>query len=115
MLKPYLPKRSKPVTDEQATPKGNQPKSLSDTREELGLARDPVKMDDLVGDEIVVIGIREWQGRYGPCATIHLARDGEPLYCVTGATVVRQKLLEVTDHFPLTCTIIKEEEYYDIV
>lgn len=90
-------------------------RSLSKTREELGLVRESVKIEELVGEEIVVTGIREWTGRYGQCATIHLVRDGEPLYTVTGATVIRQKLEEVKIHFPLSCTIVKEEEYYDIV
>lgn len=89
-------------------------KSLSEVRQELDLARDPIKLAELVNRPIVVENIRDWVGDYGPTYTIDLTLNGERYFCVTSAQVVTEKLLEVAEYLPLRCEVVDRGQYYDI-
>ena len=92
---------------------------LSDVIADLGSeAEAVVDINDLLDTPIAVIDVQECKGDFGVYVFV-LFRDqtGRLLAFTTGGVVVMRKLLAVkaANRFPVSCTISKPDNYYNIV
>lgn len=77
-------------------------------------AQGPLKMDDLVGKRITVLGYTLGKGQFGPRARIRVIYQGAERILITGSSVVLERLGAVKEHFPVVCTVKKPGRYYTI-
>jgi len=84
------------------------------------LQGDQHKVRDLVGKEIVITRIEEWQGEKGPYLAVEFEHDGAVDFFFTSHKVVKRKLDQCREDLPLLATITRcknektGQTYFDI-
>lgn len=80
---------------------------------------DYVPMADLLDSQVLITGISDSDGEYGPGLRLEVLQDGREMVTLTSSKVLVEKFNKVRDMLPLYATIYKRKgksgrSYYDV-
>lgn len=91
-------------------------KRFSDFAEEQTLNGDKVKLDDILGKEIIVTGFNVNKSKYhnnsGNCLKLQFEHDGTKHVLFTGSNVLINQIERYQSEIPFISTIIKVDKFY---
>ncbi len=93
-------------------------KKFSDfATEEVLLIGDKVKIEDILGKEIIITGYRIRESKFndrdhGKCITIQFTVDGIQKILFTGSEVLMNQIEKYKEEIPFSTIIIKNQRYY---
>jgi len=94
-----------------------EPAVLTDILDRLGIPTELSKLVDLLDRAVVVNGIEEHNGTYGPYLIVsgYDLETGTAFLLATGGTVIVRKLRAVANELPVACRFVKPGRHYDVV
>jgi hypothetical protein len=92
---------------------------LTKVLDEINPQGEKVALKDLIGQEIVILQVNPFIGKYGPAGYVIAVDKNNVLlnFCVS-KSVILPKLLMAIDHLPLRAIVVEKESgrghYYDL-